>query len=76
MSMDLKFKAMKYKISMPIQISKNETKLLYNHILIKIVRLDRNAYRFDGIGYFPQDEQDEIKHRILKKINNENKKKR
>jgi hypothetical protein len=59
---------MKYKISMPIQVSRNETKLLYNHILITIIRIDRNVYRFDGIDYFPQDERDEIECRIMDRI--------
>jgi hypothetical protein len=53
---------------MPIQVSRNETKLLYNHILITIIRIDRNVYRFDGIDYFPQDERDEIECRIMDRI--------
>ena len=58
----------KYRISTPIWLSSKRCKLLVNHILLTIY-FGKKDYRFQGITYFDNDEWDDIRKQVIKKIN-------
>ncbi len=57
----------KYKVSTHIWLSPRRCKLLVNHILITAF-VGKKGYVFHGITYFDEDEWDDIRREILKKI--------
>jgi hypothetical protein len=49
-------------------IGPRRAKLLVNHILISVVRLNGGDVEFRGISYFPQEDRDLIEKKIIDKI--------
>jgi hypothetical protein len=57
-----------YIVTRPIVLAPRRAKLLVNHILISVVRLNGGDVEFRGISYFPQEDRDLIEKKIIDKI--------
>jgi hypothetical protein len=57
-----------FKLNVPLKVSPRVTKILCNHILISVIKIKKNEYKFEGLNRFPISERGEIKDLILKKI--------
>jgi hypothetical protein len=57
-----------YIVTRPIVLSARSAKLLVNHVLISVVRLNSGDVEFRGMSYFPQEDRDLIEKKIIDKI--------